>query len=102
MNGYRIGAAAGFADRSKIVVDAGGRPVAVFRIGDAFYAVNNVCPHKGASLCDGALDAERPIVYCPWHKWGWHLDTGALDALPAERIRRYDVKVEDGQVVVYA
>lgn len=101
MTGYIVGKVAEFEPGAKLVVSAGGRPVAVFRVGDDFYAINNVCPHKGASLCDGALDAERRIIHCPWHQWGWHLDTGTLDAHPADAIRRYAVKVEAGDVVVY-
>jgi len=27
--------------------------VGVFRVGDSFYALLNVCPHRGAPLCEG-------------------------------------------------
>ncbi|MCA1621186.1 MAG: Rieske 2Fe-2S domain-containing protein [Acidobacteria bacterium] len=33
----------------------GGRELALYRIGDRFYAVENFCPHKGAPLADGQL-----------------------------------------------
>ena len=83
-----------------IAVDAGGRTIAVFRVGDRVYALHNRCPHKGASLCDGRVDAEQGLVNCPWHNWPWQLETGTFAVDPRERIRTYGVRVVDDTVIL--
>ena len=52
-----------------------GFDVALFRDGDALYAVKNFCPHQQfrklheGEICDGA-------VTCPMHGWTFDLATG--------------------------
>jgi hypothetical protein len=42
-----------------------GRAWVVWRAGDQFRAAPNACPHMGASLADGRVEAEK--IVCPWH-----------------------------------
>lgn len=98
---YVLGKLGDLPERRGIAVSAGKRTVAVFRISDRVYAVNNTCPHKGASLCEGWLDAEHGIVNCPWHNWPWRLETGEFDVDPRERIRTYRVDVVDDTVILH-
>ena len=50
-------------DDSIIVKPAvGGREIGVFNLGGTFYALRNICPHRGAPLCRGRL---RPLVTSP-------------------------------------
>ena len=35
------------------LVQVNGRAVVVFNLGGEFFALNNRCPHRGGSLCDG-------------------------------------------------
>ena len=44
-----------------------GRMVAVFNEEGKFSAIDDFCPHMGASLAGGYLEAG--IVTCPWHAW---------------------------------
>jgi nitrite reductase/ring-hydroxylating ferredoxin subunit/multimeric flavodoxin WrbA len=48
--------------------------VAVFNIGGNFYAISNVCAHKGGPLSKGNL--EKSIVTCPWHGWKYDVRNG--------------------------
>jgi nitrite reductase/ring-hydroxylating ferredoxin subunit/multimeric flavodoxin WrbA len=48
--------------------------VAVFNIGGNFYAISNVCAHKGGPLSQGIL--EKSIVTCPWHGWKYDVRNG--------------------------
>jgi nitrite reductase/ring-hydroxylating ferredoxin subunit/multimeric flavodoxin WrbA len=48
--------------------------VAVFNIGGNFYAISNVCAHKGGPLSKGIL--EKSIVTCPWHGWKYDVRNG--------------------------
>jgi nitrite reductase/ring-hydroxylating ferredoxin subunit len=51
-----------------------GVPVAIWRVGDAFYAMEDVCPHAGRPLHDAELDG--CIVVCPAHGWDFDVRTG--------------------------
>ncbi len=79
-------------------VTAGGRPVALFNVGGTFHAIGNTCIHRGGPLGQGTLDGTT--VLCPWHGWSYDVTTGVSTVNPELRVDRYDVKVEDGQVLV--
>jgi nitrite reductase/ring-hydroxylating ferredoxin subunit len=94
----------------RTIVEAGGLSVGVFNLDGEFYAINNVCPHQLAPLCEGDLtglvtseevDAEqyqyeRPgeILTCPWHNWEFDVKTGESVFNPHLKTRTYDVEVE--------
>lgn len=80
-------------------VTVGGSVMAVWRLEDGFYAVDDACPHQGASLAFGVCDGG--IVACPRHGAQFDIRTGALRSLPAVRgVRSYPVKVAEGKVWV--
>ena len=63
------------------LVEVNGRAVVVFNLGGEFFALNNRCPHRGGSLCEGKptglVQSSEPgeyqysrkgeIIRCPWH-----------------------------------
>src|SRR5256885_1589918 len=51
------------------VVVVQGYPVALFNVDGRFYAVSNVCLHRGGPVGEGEL--EGTIVTCPRHGWGY-------------------------------
>ena len=75
----------------KIIIHDG-TPIAVFKIKDKFYAIDNRCPHRGASLGDGPLENE--IVTCPWHSWKFSLKSGMAIENPNCFIKTFSVFVE--------
>lgn len=80
------------------VVEVDGRSIAVFNVAGQFYAIDNVCPHRGGPLGEG--DVEGKIVVCPWHAWRWDVTTGANANNPAVRVACYPVTVEGGSIFV--
>ena len=80
------------------VVEAGGRPLALFNVDGTFHALDNACPHRGGPLGEGDLDG--PIVVCPWHAWRWDVTTGVNANNPAVTVARLPVRVEAGEVFV--
>ncbi|MCE9534269.1 MAG: Rieske (2Fe-2S) protein, partial [Planctomycetes bacterium] len=48
--------------------------IAVFRTGDEYFAIDDMCPHMGAGLSGGFV--EDGIVTCPWHYWRFRLSDG--------------------------
>jgi len=82
---------------SRIVVVAG-HPVAVLHAGDGFYALENVCLHRGGPVGEGVL--EEFIVTCPWHGWEYDVRTGENVVNPMARLRTFRVKVEGDSVFI--
>ena len=48
--------------------------IAVFNMQGNFYAISNVCVHKGGPLNQGTL--EKGVVTCPWHGWKYDVRNG--------------------------
>jgi len=78
------------------IVEANGREVAIFNVDGCFYAIDNVCIHKGGPLGDGSLEGE--VVTCPWHGWRFNVKTGACLANPAAKVKAYAIKVENDEI----
>jgi nitrite reductase (NADH) small subunit/3-phenylpropionate/trans-cinnamate dioxygenase ferredoxin subunit len=81
-------------------VAVGNKLIAVFREDGRYFAIDDVCPHMGASLSGGFLEAG--IVTCPWHAWRFRLADGAWADNPRLKIGCYPVRIvgEDIQVLV--
>jgi nitrite reductase/ring-hydroxylating ferredoxin subunit len=75
-------------------------PVAVYRVGDEFYATADSCSHEQWSLGDeGELDGYE--VTCTLHMARFDVRDGRVLCLPAlNPLRTYAVSVEDGEVFV--
>lgn len=73
-------------------------PVAVYRTKERWVAVDDTCPHMGASLADGLVVGET--IQCPWHEWRYHVETGQCPVRPWARVRVHEVRLEDGRVLV--
>ena len=79
-------------------VIVGNKLIALFRSGEKIQAIDDACPHMGASLSGGHL--ENGIVTCPWHAWRFRLADGAWADNPRIKIGCYPVKVEAGAIQV--
>jgi nitrite reductase (NADH) small subunit/3-phenylpropionate/trans-cinnamate dioxygenase ferredoxin subunit len=95
---HRVAKVSEIPSQSGKTVSAGEREVAVFNLNGAFYAMDDFCPHRGASLGAGFLEGEK--VFCPWHCFDFHLKTGACEIAPGLRVQTYEVKVEGEEVFV--
>ncbi len=80
------------------VYKVGGREIALFCVGGQFYALDNVCPHRGGPLGEGIVCGAE--VTCPWHAWSFDLRTGAYTFDPELAVEKFELRVEDGQVQV--
>ena len=77
-----------------------GTLVAIFLENGRYFAINDFCPHMGASLAEGTV--MDGAVMCPWHAWRFRLCDGAwLDNLKgAVRTASYEVRVEGDEIQV--
>lgn len=91
------------------IVEVSGLSIGVFNVDSEFYALNNVCPHQLAPLCEGRItgtvtsekvgeydwEKDGQIVQCPWHHWEFDIKTGESVFNPHKvRTRTFDVEVE--------
>lgn len=86
-----------------VCVDINGKKIALFHVGENFYAVDDTCTHEEASLSEGTLylDEDEPQVECPKHGAIFEISTGQVLSLPAVKsVRGYDTKVEGDTVLV--
>jgi nitrite reductase (NADH) small subunit/3-phenylpropionate/trans-cinnamate dioxygenase ferredoxin subunit len=79
-------------------VVVGDKIIALFRSGGSFYAIDDVCPHMGASLGAGYLEAG--VVTCPWHAWRFRVTDGTWADNPRIKIPCYPVRVVGDEVQV--
>ena len=76
----------------------GDRMVAVFNQSDGYQAIDDFCPHMGASLAGGFV--ENDIVTCPWHAWRFCVRDGTWCDNPVIKIDSYEVRVEGDEIQV--
>ncbi|MFM7117735.1 MAG: Rieske (2Fe-2S) protein, partial [Planctomycetota bacterium] len=62
------------------------------------YAIDDQCPHMGASLASGYL--ENCTVACPWHAWRFDIRDGSWCDNPRVKIDSYPVEARDGGLFV--
>ena len=84
-----IGKAEDIPEGGSVVVEVNGKDVAVFRTAEGFFAVDDLCPHMGASLSGGYV--EDGVVTCPWHYWRFRLSDGAWADNPKVKTGCYAV-----------
>ena len=78
-------------------VAVAGRDIAIYAVGDAVYATDNLCTHGHARLCDGFLEGHE--IECPLHQGKFDVRNGQPTCAPVtEALRSYPVKIEGGRV----
>jgi nitrite reductase/ring-hydroxylating ferredoxin subunit len=98
------------------VVDLNGYPISVFNVEERLYAIQDSCPHMGASLSCGNIAGtmmpsnphqylygyENEIIRCPLHNWEFSLKTGSSLCSPDRiKIKTFHVVQEENLIVVY-
>jgi 3-phenylpropionate/trans-cinnamate dioxygenase ferredoxin subunit len=82
-----------------VPIDVAGRRLAVVRVGDDVFAIEDRCSHRGFPLSEGAV--RDATLICRTHGACFDLRTGAVLRGPARRaVRTYPVTVVDGHVSV--
>ncbi|WP_422930633.1 nitrite reductase small subunit NirD [Singulisphaera sp. PoT] len=75
-----------------------GQPIAIFLCDGTYYALDNMCPHKGVPLDDGLVFDKS--VTCMWHGWRFSLEDGRhLDGLRS-CVTTFTVRVVDEEIQV--
>ena len=72
--------------------------VAIFHVGDEWYALEGTCPHQGGPLAEGWIDGS--IVTCPWHAWCFDVRDGKMTLGDYASVETFEVVVEDAVVSI--
>lgn len=75
-----------------------GRMVGVYLLDGEYFAMNDFCPHMGASLASGYV--EDHAVSCPWHAWRFSVKDGTWIDNPKIKTDCYAVRRRDGMIEV--
>jgi nitrite reductase (NADH) small subunit len=76
----------------------GEKVVGVFLVEGAYHAINDLCPHMGASLAEGQV--EDGVVACPWHGWRFRVSDGTWCDNPRIKTDSYEVRVVGDEIQV--
>ncbi|MCP4479548.1 MAG: Rieske 2Fe-2S domain-containing protein [Planctomycetaceae bacterium] len=76
------------------------RMVAVFNQKGQYHAIDDMCPHMGASLASGHL--EECTVVCPWHSWSFDIRDGAWCENRRINIDVYQVRIVGDDIQIAA
>jgi 3-phenylpropionate/trans-cinnamate dioxygenase ferredoxin subunit len=87
----KIGDAGELSPGSSKIVIVGEIKVAVFNIEGNLYAIDDRCPHRGASLGEGSMDGV--VLTCPLHEWEFDIRTGQCVGKPGNELKRFEVFV---------
>ncbi len=102
-----------FPPGTRMEVQVGRVPIAVFNVGGDYYALYGRCPHQSAPLSRGRLQGtvvcnadtgwetewacDGEVLVCPGHGMEYHVKSGKAFGYDL-KLRTYEVVVEDGQV----
>lgn len=87
------------APGGRALVESDGKSLALFNVDGQFYAIDDSCPHQGASLCGGRLDGR--VIQCCAHGLRFNLASGYLLNSTALKVANYPVEVqEDGRLFI--
>jgi 3-phenylpropionate/trans-cinnamate dioxygenase ferredoxin subunit len=81
------------------VVEVDTRMIAIFRVGDECFALDDQCTHDGGELASGMVIGSE--VICPRHGAKFDIRSGRVTSPPAtEDVRAYPVRIEAGRVLI--
>ncbi|MEX0924267.1 MAG: non-heme iron oxygenase ferredoxin subunit [Rhodovibrionaceae bacterium] len=96
---HKVASKSELDDEEVIGVEVEETQIAIYRLGDAFYATSNICTHAFAFLSDGYI--EDDCVECPLHQQLFRIATGEAVEGPAEEdLKTFPVKVEGDDILV--
>ncbi|MEZ4830219.1 MAG: ferric reductase-like transmembrane domain-containing protein [Bacteroidia bacterium] len=76
-------------DRRAKMILANGENIAVFRYGNRFSAVSNLCKHQNGPLGEGKIVGD--CIVCPWHGYEYNPEDGTSPPPFKEKVATYNL-----------
>lgn len=83
------------ASGSRARLQIEGKDLALFNIDGTLYAIDDSCPHQGASLLGGTLQGR--MIQCSAHGLRFDLASGCMANVNNFGVASYPVEIVDGQ-----
>lgn len=97
------------------LIEVNGVKIGLIRAEGVIYAFRNSCPHQGVPMLYGSVVGtmlpskpheyvyahHNEIIRCPLHGWEFNLKTGKAMFSPDVSIKTYEIKEENGEIVLY-
>jgi nitrite reductase/ring-hydroxylating ferredoxin subunit len=108
-----VGKIEDFPDRKITIREVDGTSVGIFRDGEDFSAMLNICPHRAAPVCQGLMGGtmlpsgpgefvygmEGLVLRCPWHGWEFDVRNGeSVGPVDKRNLTMLAIEVEEGDV----
>lgn len=79
-----------------LLLELKGRKICLLRTKEGLFAVQDKCPHNGASLSRGLCSPKNEII-CPLHRYSFDLKSGKATSGGAYALQTYPIEWrEDG------
>lgn len=86
-------------DKASKVVSLDDADVAVYNLGDEYFAIEDVCTHDGGDISGGWVEGDRAV--CPRHLAEFSIRTGeALKAPAYEGVHSFPVRVRENVIEI--
>lgn len=82
--------------RKRVFIE--GRSIVLFNIAGTVHAIDDSCPHNGASVASGQL--EGCVLRCPAHGLRFDLRTGCMPGAGGLSLTVFPIRAIDGKLVV--
>lgn len=95
----RVASVTELPDGGRLSIEVDETPALLIRLGEFFYAIEDLCTHDGQPLTDGPLVGQE--IKCPRHGARFDLSTGKAMCMPATRgVRTFAVEIRDSEIFV--
>lgn len=99
MTGRKVAELADLPQGKTLVVEHGDQEVLLCHTAEGVFAVNNLCTHAAARLCEGKLKGHK--VLCPLHGAAFDVRDGSALTRPASiPLATYAVKVDGADILL--
>ncbi len=82
-----------------LCVEVDGREILICHTKEGFFAVDNLCSHAAARLCEGKLKGQK--ILCPLHGAAFDVRDGRALTRPAStQIDTFPIRVADDDIIL--
>ncbi|HEB95705.1 MAG TPA: carboxymuconolactone decarboxylase [Sedimenticola thiotaurini] len=96
---HLLGPVDGIPQGEAAYYEVDGRHLFVYRSGDEIRVYDSRCPHQVTDIPHLALEGKT--LTCPKHQWAFDIESGECIARGSRPLRRFEHKVEEGQLLAH-
>ena len=93
-----LGSKSDIPDGQGKLYEVGDESIAVFKVGEKIFAIEDFCKHRGGALSQGHLEGE--LVECPMHGWVYDISTGECLTNPKGKVKVYESLFDNEKIII--